>query len=66
MAKNAGQFADEIKQYLIDKIPNVSLGTVLEITEYITCKMIVFNNDMLRERDREWKHQMCKPKGGTK
>ena len=60
MAKNAGEFCEEICYYLTNKIPTVPLGTVLEIAEHITCKMINYNNDRIRERDQEWKRQASK------
>lgn len=57
-------YTKDLEKYLISKLPDVPVHTLMEIAEYIGNKTATLSIDLLRERDREWKMSSKKYRTG--
>lgn len=53
MAMVYTEFAKDIEKYLVSKLPEIPEHTAKEIGAYISNKMMICVNDMLREYERD-------------
>lgn len=51
-------FLNDVQSYLSSKLDGFPEHEVLEMTAYISNRVIVMLNDIIRERDRDWKRDL--------
>lgn len=48
-------YTNDVREYLVSKLPDIPVATLMEIAGYIGNKSAILVMDTIRERDREWK-----------
>lgn len=52
---NFDKYMTDIEEYITEKIPDIKPSTRLEIMSFIGYKIVVLNNEIVRDRDDMWK-----------